>query len=187
MPTAKEYQAMLAGGCPWCGEDLEIKRGRYGEFIACAGWCGYTKSIPGRSELPTIKAKVKCPYKKCDGSGLIPFKKNGQIVPYAWSHCDCHPIYGLEPEPERYHIPEPEDYDFPMSSTFRAYSFEYCEREDPGKGPAVIEKEVGPFLLPEPEWAKPQWDYIQQLRAMVNYLNNKVTELQVKRKPRGQY
>ncbi len=36
---------------------------------------------------------------------------------------------------------------------------------------------IVPDPTPEPKWSATQWDYIIQLRAMVNHLNNKVTEL----------
>jgi hypothetical protein len=51
-----------------------------------------------------------CP--KCGGKGLIPFVKNGKVIPHAYVYCECH-----EDEPERYHPVKPEDYDFPMSKT----------------------------------------------------------------------
>ena len=49
--------------CPLCGNDLVIKDGRYGKFIACSNFptCNFTKNIE-------VQAKGKCP--KC-GSGLI--------------------------------------------------------------------------------------------------------------------
>lgn len=49
------------------------------------------------------------------------------------------------------------------------------------------EKEVKPLFASEPEWTKKQWNYIIQLRAMVNHLNNQVTELRARRKLRGTY
>jgi DNA topoisomerase-1 len=56
--------------CPDCGKPLVIKRGRFGEFIACTGYpaCKYTRRI-----LKTIG--VKCP--KC-GDGEIIRRKAGK-------------------------------------------------------------------------------------------------------------
>ena len=50
-------------------------------------------------------------------------------------------------------------------------------------------REASPLLEKpeEPAWAREQWQSVQQLRAMVNHLNNKVTELRAKRKPKGKY
>lgn len=73
-----------------------------------------------------------CPYKKCGGGGLIPFvNREGKVIPHAFTHCDCHPIYGLETEAEHWHDIQPDDYDFPMSETFRAWTYEHCGVPDP--------------------------------------------------------
>ena len=57
-----------------------------------------------------------------------------------------------------------------------------------GEPPMQPEGVVPPPLEnPEREWAREQWQYVQQLRAQVNYLNDKVTELRAKRNPRGEY
>jgi DNA topoisomerase-1 len=50
--------------CPECGEELVIKNGRYGEFIACMGYpdCRYTRKL-----IRTIG--VKCP--KCEEGELV--------------------------------------------------------------------------------------------------------------------
>ena len=43
---------------------------------------------------------------------------------------------------------------------------------------------------PEPivqPWAKEQWQYVQQLRAQVNYLNNKMLELRAEKKKGNSY
>ena len=37
----------------------------------------------------------------------------------------------------------------------------------------------------EPEWTRDQWKSVQQIRAMVLHLNNKVKELQAKKKEEG--
>jgi DNA topoisomerase-1 len=54
----------IGENCPECGHPLVIKRGRFGEFIACTGYpeCRYTRRI--------IKTTgIKCP--KCDEGELI--------------------------------------------------------------------------------------------------------------------
>ena len=129
MPTPSEYQQLLAGGCPWCGEALTIKIGKYGEFIACSNWCGFTKNVPGRGNYPTErKGQRTCPYKQCDGSGLIPFQKNGRIIPNAFIDCDCSLDNSSIPPLTL----EEYDFDYPMSESFRAASFQYCGVPDPG-------------------------------------------------------
>lgn len=42
-------------------------------------------------------------------------------------------------------------------------------------------------LVAEPEWSKSQWEYVRQLRGMVNHLNNKVTELRSEKKVKGKF
>jgi len=137
-------------------------------------------------------SKRVCPYNKCDGSGLIPLVKNGKVVPYAWLYCDCHPVYGLNPEPEHYHPVRPEDYDFPMSETFRAWTYEHCGIPDPGYVPpradiADLEDRIGNLeaISAEPGQVPRRYhDQLQQLRAQVLYLQNKVNALLDKRSKR---
>ena len=55
---------LIGEQCPECGKDLIIKRGRFGEFIACTGYpeCRYTRKI--------VKSTgIKCP--KCGEGELI--------------------------------------------------------------------------------------------------------------------
>ena len=35
------------GHCPECDEPLRVKRGKFGDFVGCAGWpgCKYTASV----------------------------------------------------------------------------------------------------------------------------------------------
>ncbi|MDY2983982.1 MAG: type I DNA topoisomerase [Synergistes jonesii] len=54
----------IGESCPECGKDLVIKRGRFGEFIACSGYpeCKYTRKI--------VKSTgIKCP--KCGEGELV--------------------------------------------------------------------------------------------------------------------
>lgn len=178
MPTPKEYQALLKAGCPWCGEALIIKQGKYGEFIACSEWCGFKKSISGRGEYPPAKAvKRVCPYKKCDGSGLIPLKKNSKVIPHAHIFCDCHPQYGIATH-EHYGDVKPEDYDFPMSETFRAWAHESCGVSDPGYIPPVP-PEPSPQVIVHrhSDMSKEDYDLLQQTARKANYLEKQVVEL----------
>jgi hypothetical protein len=99
---------------------------------------------------------MKCPYDKCDGSGLIPAKdKEGNIIPYAWSHCDCHPQYGVDAH-EHYQEIRPEDFDFPCSDTFRSYYYHHCGVPDPGSDRPV-----------ENTWVEDLEDRIGNLEATI--------------------
>ncbi len=59
--------------CPECGEQLLIRKGRFGEFIACSAYpkCKYTRPMEGTQE--EVKSGEKC--EKC-GSDMI--KKRGR-------------------------------------------------------------------------------------------------------------
>ena len=106
---------------------------------------------------------------KCNDTGLIPFEKNGKIIPNAWRDCECKQL-----EPERYHQRDASDFDFPMSDTFRAASFEYCNYPDPG------------YIPPEPEASPPQViehrhsDMSKQDFASLRNLEGQVKYLQTK-------
>ncbi len=61
----KDLQKKLGGKkCPECGEQMEVKKGRYGEFLGCSGYpkCKHMQSIVKFSG-------VKCP--ECNGGQLI--------------------------------------------------------------------------------------------------------------------
>ena len=169
MPTPKEYQALLEGGCPYCGEALVIKQGKHGEFVACAEWCGYTKSIPGRSFFPPkVATKKKCPLNKCDGFGLIPFTKNGKIILNAFIDCECKLSLS-----EHYNQASPEDFDFPCSYDFRSFYEELLTGKplpsiEPSGEDNATEKE-----LPITNVSLKAY---QQQASMIRYLQRKVNE-----------
>ena len=111
----------------------------------------------------------------CHDSGLIPFEKDGRVIPHAWincPHCYQQPV-------EHYQPLSSADYDYACSNTFRAHSFEYCNRPDPG------------YIPPEPEASPPQEIFhyhvnlskqiLRNLEGQVNYLQGKLTEREKKR------
>lgn len=131
-----------------------------------------------------------CP--KCGGSGLGPSevlgKFSGKPIPNCWTRCECNPE-----EQERYFPLRPDDIDYPVSYS---YYRSMCQRygwTDPG--PDALHPQASDALhepveatIPESVWHRHQWQYLQQLRAQVNYLNSKVTELRAeKKKSRGEY
>ncbi len=60
------------GQCPNCGSDLLIKRGRFGEFIACTNYptCKFTKSI---------SLGITCPLPGCGGDITAKATKRGKV------------------------------------------------------------------------------------------------------------
>jgi DNA topoisomerase-1 len=53
--------------CTKCGKPMVVKRGRYGEFLACSGYpeCQYTQSLNSNGSAKPIG--VKCPQNGCGG------------------------------------------------------------------------------------------------------------------------
>lgn len=76
---------LLGEKCPVCGRDLVIKRGRFGEFIACTGYpeCHYTRRI--------VKGTgIKCP--KCGEGELIRRKATkGKMAGHFFYGCNRYP------------------------------------------------------------------------------------------------
>jgi len=65
--------------CDLCGKPMVIKRGRYGDFLACTGYpdCKHTQSLNGGSNAKAIG--VSCPEKGCDGDIVEKSSKRGKI------------------------------------------------------------------------------------------------------------
>lgn len=65
--------------CDLCGKPMVVKRGRYGDFLACTGYpeCKHTQSLNGG---PNAKPTgVACPEKGCDGEIVEKSSKRGKI------------------------------------------------------------------------------------------------------------
>ncbi len=65
--------------CELCSKPMVVKRGRYGDFLACTGYpeCKHTQSLNGGSNAkPT---GVACPEKECDGEIVEKSSKRGKI------------------------------------------------------------------------------------------------------------
>jgi len=75
--------------CPKCGNNLVLKLGRFGKFLACSDWpkCSFTKSINNEFSM-------KCPQCKI-GDIIMKRNKRGQMF-YAcsrWPECDFASSY----------------------------------------------------------------------------------------------
>lgn len=121
---------------------------------------------------------------KCNHTGLLPIIRNGRVVPNCFSICECR--RKLEEEDTYRPPPKPEDFDFPMSDSFRAFTYEYCGRPDPGYVPPQRDTEVTPVYA-DMAWTKRQWDKVQQLEGKINHLENKVIESMKAKRPQGEY
>ncbi len=65
--------------CDLCGKPMVIKRGRYGDFLACTGYpeCKHTQSLNSGSNAKSTG--VACPEKGCDGEVVEKSSKRGKI------------------------------------------------------------------------------------------------------------
>ena len=73
--------------CPECGSPLVIRRGRYGEFVACSAYptCKYIKK-EAKEEVVPVSIGVKCP--KCETGQIVEKKTRRGKVFYG---CDQYP------------------------------------------------------------------------------------------------
>ena len=65
--------------CAKCGKPMVVKRGRYGEFLACSGYpdCQYTQSLNSNGSAKPIG--VKCPQNGCGGDIVERHSKRGKV------------------------------------------------------------------------------------------------------------
>jgi ssDNA-binding Zn-finger/Zn-ribbon topoisomerase 1 len=127
--------------CPHCGSRLVIKSSQSGhEFLACPRfpYCKFTTSMNDTETLHEIYAPQYCA--KCNHTGLLPFIKDGKVIPHASIDCDCRMDARRFADSA---MLQPMDFDFAMSSSFRGASFEYCEEIDPvAREARLVEKPV---------------------------------------------
>ncbi len=68
----------LGRNCPKCGEELLLRSGRFGQFVACSGFpkCKYTEQVD--EEGNTVEKKEEVAEDKCDKCGSDMVVKNGR-------------------------------------------------------------------------------------------------------------
>lgn len=78
-PVEPNHEAATDKVCPKCESPMVIKRGKYGEFLACSGFpiCNHTESINGGANGKTIG--VTCPEPGCRGEVAEKKSKRGKI------------------------------------------------------------------------------------------------------------
>lgn len=98
---------LIDEACPECGKPLAIKRGRFGEFIACTGYpdCRYTRNI-------VRTTGIKCP--KCGEGELVRRKAGkGKAKGRAFYGCtrfpDCDYVTWKKPGAKTKHKDAPTD------------------------------------------------------------------------------
>ncbi|MDT8338011.1 MAG: type I DNA topoisomerase [Sulfurimonas sp.] len=75
----------LGRPCPKCGEELLLRSGRFGEFIACSGFpkCKYTEQVEGEAKEGEEKSNAHTSDEICDKCGkemVIKSGRNGQFL-----------------------------------------------------------------------------------------------------------
>ncbi len=78
-PVEPNHEAATDKVCPKCNKPMVVKRGKYGEFIACSGFpeCNHTESINGGTSGKSTG--VSCPEKGCDGEVVEKRSKRGKV------------------------------------------------------------------------------------------------------------
>ncbi len=89
-PIEPNHEAATDKFCPKCGKAMVIKRGKYGEFLACSGYpdCKHTESINGGGNGKAIG--MKCPNQGCDGDIVEKRSKRGKVFYGCSRYPDCN-------------------------------------------------------------------------------------------------
>ena len=94
--------------CPDCGSELLLRKGRYGEFVACSGFpkCKHTENVDGSikeatPKKPVVTLEIPCPL--CKGDIVERFSRRGKFYGCgAYPKCKFTSTY----EPTAYTCPE---------------------------------------------------------------------------------
>jgi DNA topoisomerase-1 len=78
-PVETNSEEVVDKACEKCGSPMVVKRGRYGEFLACSAYpdCKNTQSL--NSNGANQKIGIKCPEKNCDGEIVERHSKRGKL------------------------------------------------------------------------------------------------------------
>ncbi|MDD2789790.1 MAG: type I DNA topoisomerase [Sulfurimonas sp.] len=96
--------------CPQCGEELLLRSGRFGQFVACSGFpkCKYTEQVD--EEGNKVEEKVETSDEKCDKCGkdmVIKNGRNGQFLACS-GYPDCKNTKSIATESKTSEIPCPD-------------------------------------------------------------------------------
>ena len=82
--------------CPKCGSELLLRKGRYGEFIACSNFpkCKYTKNTDGTEPEQPEETDEKC--EKCGSVMVIKNSRRGKFLACS-AYPKCKNAKSLEP------------------------------------------------------------------------------------------
>ncbi|MDR1554663.1 MAG: topoisomerase DNA-binding C4 zinc finger domain-containing protein, partial [Campylobacteraceae bacterium] len=86
--------------CPECGNELVLRKGRFGEFVACSSYpkCKYTKNISVAPKIEPVKLSVKCP--ECGGDIIERKSRRGKFFGCS-NYPKCKFISNSEPTDQK--------------------------------------------------------------------------------------
>jgi DNA topoisomerase-1 len=107
IPSQKIAKPLEGEFCPECGGQLLVRKGRYGEFIACSNFpkCKYTRQIDGTEKPKPKETDIKCD--KCGALMVIKTNKKGEEFLACSNYPKCKNAKPLK-EPEKIGIKCPE-------------------------------------------------------------------------------
>jgi len=87
--------------CEKCGMPMQVRQGRYGEFLACTGYpeCTNTRSL--HSNGNGASTGVKCPEKGCGGEIVEKRSRRGKVFYGCNNYPDCTYALWDRPVPEK--------------------------------------------------------------------------------------
>lgn len=96
--------------CPQCGEELLLRSGRFGQFVACSGFpkCKYTEQVD--EEGNKVEEKVETSDEICDKCGkamVVKNGRNGQFLACS-GYPDCKNTKSMATESKSSEIPCPD-------------------------------------------------------------------------------
>jgi len=121
---------------------------------------------------------------KCQNTGLLPFVKNGRLIPHTFIDCPCKDTDATR---EHYADVTPADFDFSVSDTFRGYYHQHYGGHDRGykpiieRKPEVVRTEV---IHRTSNMSAKDFARLNSIEGEVKYLRQKLEERQQQaRKP----
>jgi DNA topoisomerase-1 len=84
LPDVDKHDLSELGGeeeyCPNCGRPMALKKGRFGQFLACTGYpdCKTTRQVGGQQKKPDVPLEEKCP--KCSSNLVLKHGRFGEFT-----------------------------------------------------------------------------------------------------------
>ena len=107
IPSQKVAKPLEGEFCPECGGQLLVRKGRYGEFIACSNFpkCKYTRQMDGTEKPKPKETDIKCD--KCGSPMVIKTSRKGEEFLACSNYPKCKNAKPLK-EPEKIGVKCPE-------------------------------------------------------------------------------